>query len=199
MYVEPPYSAACERNREPILAQLRGAFADRRRVLEIGSGTGQHAVHFAPALPALVWQTSEVAEHLPGIRAQLARAQRPNTPPPLEFDVDGPWPSGRYDAIYTANTHHIMSWAQVCTLYARLPEIVADDAVLAVYGPFAYGGAQISASNAAFDAQLRARATHMGIRDFEAVDALARGAGFALQADHALPANNRLLVWRRAR
>lgn len=194
---DKPFSAACERNRDPILAALRPHFADRRHVLEIGSGTGQHAVHFAAALPHLVWQTSDRAEWLPGVRLWLAEAGLPNTPPPLELDVRGPWPGGRFDAVFSANTLHIMGWPEVEALFASLPAVLADDARLTIYGPFNYGGCFTSPSNAAFDASLRADDPKRGIRDFEAVDALARGIGFELVEDLAMPANNRCLSWRR--
>ncbi|HEY6942527.1 DUF938 domain-containing protein [Dokdonella sp.] len=193
-----PHSAACERNREPILGVLRGTFADRRRALEIGSGTGQHAVHFAAALPALVWQCSDRADNLPGIRARLDRAALPNTPAPMALDVaSGPWPPGPFDAVFSANTLHIMAWPEVQALFAALPAVTTADAKLAIYGPFDVDGRHTSASNAAFDASLRARAPHMGLRDVAAVDALARAAGFAFVDDVAMPANNRLLLWRR--
>ncbi|WP_029919130.1 DUF938 domain-containing protein [Nevskia soli] len=196
---DKPYSPASERNRDPILAVLREYFADRKRVLEIGSGTGQHAVHFAAALPQLVWQSSDRAENLPGIRAWLDEAGLPNTPAPLELDVNQPqWPAQRYDAVYSANTLHIMSWAEVERLFQRLPEIMRPDARLAVYGPFNYGGRFTSDSNAAFDASLKAAVPHRGIRDFEAVDALARGIGLNLLEDRQMPANNRCLVWARS-
>jgi hypothetical protein len=195
--VEKPHSPSCERNRGPILDVLREHFADRRQVLEIGSGTGQHAVHFAAALPRLSWQSSDRAENLPGIRAWLAEAALPNTPEPLEFDVGGAWPSGPFDAVFSANTLHIMAWPEVKQLFARLPAITTDDACLIVYGPFNDGGRYSSDSNAAFDAWLKARGAHMAIRDAEAVDALALAAGFDLLADIAMPANNRCRVWRR--
>ena len=196
---DKPHSPASERNRDPILAVLREHFADRKRVLEIGSGTGQHAVHFAAALPQLVWQSSDRVENLPGIRAWLDEAGLPNTPAPLELDVNQPqWPAQRYDAVYSANTLHIMSWAEVQRLFERLPEIMTPDARLAVYGPFNYGGRFTSDSNAAFDASLKAAVPHRGIRDFEAVDALARGIGLNLLEDRQMPANNRCLVWARS-
>jgi hypothetical protein len=197
--VDKPHSPACERNREPILGVLREHFADRRQVLEIGSGTGQHAVHFAAALPWLRWQSSDRAENLPGICAWLDEAALPNTPPPLEFDVNGTWPAGPFDAVFSANTLHIMVWPEVQRLFARLPAIATDDAVLAIYGPFNYQGRYSSDSNAAFDQRLQARGAHMAIRDAEAVDALALAAGFGLHADIAMPANNRCRVWRRLR
>ncbi|MES2884881.1 MAG: DUF938 domain-containing protein [Pseudomonadota bacterium] len=185
-------------HREPILAVLRQHFAGRRLVLEVGSGTGQHAVHFAEALPHLVWQTSDRPEYHEGIRQWLTEAALPNTRPPLLLDVNGTWPAATFDAVFTANTLHIMSWVEVRRFFAALPSVLTNDAVLAIYGPFNYGGAFSSESNALFDADLRARGAHMGIRDFEAVDALAREAGLRLLQDHALPANNRCIVWQRA-
>ena len=193
-----PFSPACERNQDAILAVLREHFKDRTRVLEIGSGTGQHAVHFAPALPQLVWQTSDVPANLPGIRLWLAEARRPNTPPPLSFDInDGVVPAGDYDAIFSANTLHIMAWDEVQRLFALLPSLMRSQALLTIYGPFNYGGAFTSPSNAAFDAALRAGHPQRGLRDFEAVDALARGSGLALVDDRAMPANNHCITWRR--
>jgi cyclopropane fatty-acyl-phospholipid synthase-like methyltransferase len=191
------YSSACDRNRDPILAVLREHFADRHHVLEIGSGTGQHAAYFAAALPHLTWQTSDLEENLPGIQAWLDEAALPNAPAPIALDVNGPLPFAGYDAVFSANTLHIMSWLEVQRFFLRLNELVAADFKLAVYGPFNYGGRFTSESNAAFDASLKARAPHMGIRDFEAVDKLARAVGLKLIADVAMPANNRTLVWRR--
>ena len=192
-----PHAPACDRNRDPILAVLRRHFADRRHVLEIGSGTGQHAVYFAAALPHVTWQTSDVAENLSGIRMWLDEARLPNLPAPLLLDVNGQWPQTRYDAVFSANTLHIMSWSEVQTLFDRLDSALTADAVLAIYGPFNYGGRFTSPSNASFDATLKHHAAHMGIRDFEAVDALARSIGLVLIEDCAMPANNRTLVWRR--
>ena len=193
-----PFSEACERNKLPILVQLRTLFADARTVLEIGSGTGQHAAHFAAALPQLVWQASDVADNLPGIRQWINEARLSNLPAPLELDVDRPWPAGRYDAIYSANTLHIMGWPQVQALFAALPQALRPLGLFSVYGPFNRGGAFSSDSNRSFDASLRAADPRRGIRDFEAVDALAQAAGLQLLADVAMPANNRLLTWRRS-
>ncbi|MFC5743147.1 DUF938 domain-containing protein [Dyella tabacisoli] len=192
-----PHSPACERNREPILAVLSKYFGDRRHVLEIGSGTGQHAAHFAAAMPQWIWQSSDRAENLPGIRLWLEEAMLPNTPAPLAFDVGGAWPAERYDAIFSANTLHIMAWAEVEQLFAKLPDITRDDAVLVIYGPFNYQGRYTSDSNAAFDQSLKARGEQMAIRDAEAVDRLAQTAGFQLIDDVAMPANNRCRVWQR--
>ena len=193
-----PYSDACARNQDPILEVLRGAFAGRRRVLEIGSGTGQHAVHFAAALPQLTWQTSDRAENLPGIRLWVDDSGLPNLPAPIALDVTSTWPATQFDAVFTANTLHIMSWPEVRTLFEALPTVLAADAVLAVYGPFNYNGLFTSPSNAAFDGWLKQRSPYSGIRDFAAVDDLARSIGLALVEDRPMPANNRTLVWRRA-
>lgn len=196
--MDKPYSIASERNREPILTRLRVHFADRRKVLEIGSGTGQHAAFFAAALPHLSWQASDVARNLPGIRLWLDEAGLANTPAPLEIDVNRPLPVASFDAVFTANTLHIMSWAEVERLFAALPAIMSADARLVVYGPFNYHGRFTSASNAAFHAALRSGDPERGIRDFEAVHDLARDAGLALVEDRAMPANNRCICWQRA-
>ena len=176
---------------------LREHLSGRRQVLEIGSGSGQHAVHFAAALPMLTWQASDVAAHLPGIHAWLDGAALPNTPPPLLLDVEGAWPGRKFDAAFSANTLHIMAWKQVETTFARIAEVLADDATLVIYGPFNYAGRFTSASNAAFDMSLKARDPRMGIRAFEEVNLLAGQAGLALLEDRAMPANNRCLIWRR--
>ena len=196
--LDMPFSGACERNRQPILEVLRQHFADRHRVLEIGSGTGQHAVFFAADLPQLIWQTADRGENLAGIRAWLKEAQLPNLPVPLELDVNGGWPQACYDAVFSANTLHIMSWREVEHMFARLPEVMTAGAKLAIYGPFNYGGRYTSDSNAAFDQSLKQAAPHMGIRDFEVVDALAQAIGLCLLEDRVMPANNRCLVWQRA-
>jgi cyclopropane fatty-acyl-phospholipid synthase-like methyltransferase len=193
-----PHSLSSERNRIPILEVLRTFFADRKHVLEIGGGTGQHAVHFAGALPSLVWQSSDRAENLPGLRAWLDDANLPNTPAPLELDVaSDAWPRETFDAIFSANTLHIMSWAEVEAFFSALPAVSSRDAKLAIYGPFNVDGRFTSDSNAAFDASLKARVPHMGIRDAADVDVLASGAGFHLVDDAEMPANNRLRLWQR--
>jgi SAM-dependent methyltransferase len=195
---DKPFAPACERNRAPILSVLQRWFADRSQVLEIGSGTGQHAVHFAAAMPQLQWQASDRAEHLSGIRAWLDEAALPNTPAPLVLEVArGPWPAGQFDAAFTANTLHIMGWPDVEALFAGLDRVLGADAVFAAYGPFNYRGDYTSASNREFDGWLRARDPQSGIRDFEAVDALARGIGLRLMEDATMPANNRCVVWAR--
>jgi SAM-dependent methyltransferase len=191
------FSAACERNRDPILAILRDTLPNPAHVLEIGSGTGQHAVYFGEQLPHLIWQTSDVAAHHPSIAAWLEDAHLPNVLPPLQLDVDQPaWPRASYDAVYSANTCHIMAWPQVVRMFSGIAQILRHDGLLCVYGPFNYGGQFTSPSNAAFDASLRAGAPHMGIRDIEAMQDLAGSCGLRQLADHAMPAHNRLLIWR---
>lgn len=192
-----PTSPSCERNRDPILAVLREHFADRRSVLEIGSGTGQHAVYFAKALPHLSWQATDCADNLPGIAAWLDEANLPNALSPKVLDVDGTWPTEKFDAAFSANTLHIMSWPQVERCFRGLGAVLSDDAVVAIYGPFNYQGKFTSDSNAAFNDWLQARGAHMAIRDFEAVDSLAVSIGLRLTADIPMPSNNRTLVWRR--
>jgi cyclopropane fatty-acyl-phospholipid synthase-like methyltransferase len=193
-----PFSAASERNREPILAVLRTHFADRRHVLEIGSGTGQHAAYFAAQLPHLVWHASDRAGNLPGIRQWLDEAALPNTPAPLVLDVArGPWPRQAFDAVFSANTLHIMAWPEVEAMFAGLDAAASPDAKLAIYGPFNYHGRYTSASNAEFDRSLKAQAAQRGIREFDDVNRLAHAAGFELIEDAAMPANNRCLVWQR--
>ena len=192
-----PFSEACERNRGPILEVLRTAFADRTRVVEIGAGTGQHAVHFARHLPHLAWQPTDQRDGLLGLAGRISAEAPPNVAAPLELDVlREPWPAATADAVFSANTLHIMSWPAVEALFAGLRRVLAADGVLAIYGPFKYGGGYTAASNATFDAMLRERDPGSGLRDFEAVHALAAAAGLELQADHAMPANNQLLVWR---
>jgi SAM-dependent methyltransferase len=185
-----PYSEACERNRAPILAILKRVFSDRKRVLEIGSGTGQHAAYFAPALPHLAWQASDVAENLPGIREWVSH------PPPIELDVNKDWPALSVDAVFSANTCHIMSWPQVERMFSGVGRLLPPGGVFALYGPFKYHGKHTSESNARFDAMLRRNDPASGLRDFDDVFALAKRAGLYLGEDNAMPANNRMLIWR---
>jgi cyclopropane fatty-acyl-phospholipid synthase-like methyltransferase len=185
-----PFSEAAERNRAPILSVLQRVLAQRKHVLEIGSGTGQHAAYFARELPHLVWQASDVAEHLPGIREWIS------SPAPIELDVDKDWPPVEADAVFSANTCHIMSWPQVERMFQRI-EAMPGVKTLCIYGPFSYGGKHTSESNARFDAMLRARDPASGVRDVEKIDALAERAGFSLAEDNAMPANNRLLIFQK--
>jgi len=192
------FSQAAENNKVPILRILREVFAQTRSVLEIGSGTGQHAVHFGCGLPHLVWQPSDLAHNLPDIQARLAAEAPANVLAPLVLDVAKQvWPVGDIDGLFSANAVHIMSWTHVTQMFAGMGKILSDQAIVCLYGPFKYAGAFTTPSNAQFDAWLKQRDPLSGVRDFEAVDALARAQGLRPLADYAMPANNQLLVWRR--
>lgn len=184
-----PFSEASERNRAPILAILQRVFKETRKVLEIGSGTGQHAAYFTAALPHLVWQASDRAENLPGIREWGVD--------PIELDVDRAWPDVDADAVFSANTCHIMSWPQVGRMFEGVGRMRSLKA-FCLYGPFNYGGKHSSESNARFDAMLRGRDPASGLRDLEDMEKLGKKAGLQLVEDNAMPANNRLLVFARA-
>jgi SAM-dependent methyltransferase len=192
-----PFSPACDQNKGPILRVLVPLFRETRRVLEIGSGTGQHAVHFAAALPHLLWQTSDQAEGLPGIRLWLAEAAQPNLPPPLVLDVMGDWPDGPFDGAFSANTAHIMGEPEVAAMLRGVGRVLAPGGRFALYGPFKYGGRHTSDSNLRFDAWLRAQDPRMGVRDLDDLGLWADEAGLALIEDITMPANNRILVWGR--
>jgi SAM-dependent methyltransferase len=193
-----PFSEACERNKNPILEVLREAFALAGEVLEIGSGTGQHAVHFSRHLPHLAWQPTDCVENLPGLAARIALEGGDNLRSPVELEVtQACWPVDRADAVFSANTLHIMSWPEVECLFAGVGRVLASGGTLAVYGPFRYGGRYTAASNEQFDHGLRSRDPASGIRDFEAVDELARAQGLTLLDDRPMPANNQLITWRR--
>jgi len=194
-----PYSQACENNKEPLLAILRETLRGARRVLEIGSGTGQHAVYFAAHLPHLVWHTSDLPPMHTGIRAWLEASELENVRAPLALDVDAAeWPVGEVDAVFSANTLHILPWRSVEHLFQGVGRVLGPRGVLAVYGPFKFEGRYTSASNESFDRFLRARDPQSGVRDFEALDALAAGQGLAFAERHVMPAHNETLIWRRA-
>ncbi len=193
-----PYAESCDINQGPILEVLREVFADRRHVLELASGTGQHAVHFGRALPHLTWQTSELAENHGGIQMWLDEAQLPNVFAPVHIDAnDAHWPVDHCDAIFNANTVHILSWPEVEHLFAGIGRVLEAGGSLCLYGPFNYGGKFTSDSNARFDVWLKSRNPQSGVRDFEALNALAATQGMALRQDIEMPINNRTLVWQR--
>ena len=189
-------SEACERNKGPILEILADAFAHSRRVLEIGSGTGQHATHFAAHLPHLTWQPSDTGAYLAGLRERVAHEGTPNLRTPIELDVRAlPWQIEPVDAIFTANTLHIMGWDAVKDLFRGVGAVTSAPAAVCIYGPFRYGGRYTSASNAEFDRYLQARDPASGIRNFEDVNTLSSEQGLHLLADHRMPANNQLIIW----
>lgn len=191
-----PYAESSEINKVPILAVLKEIFASRKRVLEIASGTGQHAVYFGRELPHLIWQPSELALHIAGIQAWLDEAQLPNVLAPLAIDVnDARWPVTTMDAIFNANTVHIISWQEVERLFAHIGRVIEPGGCVCFYGPYNYGGRFSSESNARFDVWLKSRNPNSGVRDFEAVSRLAESHGLDLLRDIAMPSNNRILVW----
>jgi cyclopropane fatty-acyl-phospholipid synthase-like methyltransferase len=194
------WSEASERNKGPILAALSGALRGRLLVLEIGAGTGQHAVHFARHLQELEWQPTECAPHLGALGERVRLEGTPNLRSPIPLDVnDVEWPIASVDVVYSANTLHIMAWPEVEAFFRGVGRVLVPGGQLAIYGPFRFDGNYTSDSNAEFDRYLRERDPESGIRDFEAVDALAAAEDLRLVANHAMPANNQLLIWRRAR
>lgn len=190
-----PYSEACDQNKAPILSVIEPLFQGAARLLEVGSGTGQHAVHFAAALPQLTWQTSDVAANLPGIRLWLAEAALPNLPPPLHLDVLGDWPAGPYDGVFSANTAHIMGEPEVAALFSGVGRVLTLGGHFVLYGPFRIAGRHTSESNARFDAWLRARDPRMGVRDLVDLERWGDDAGLRLVDDVPMPVNNRTLIW----
>jgi len=193
-----PFSEACERNGPAILAVLQPLLRDARSALELGSGTGQHAVRFAAAMPWLTWQPTEVAARIDALAARVRLEGTPNLDPPQALDVSAAgWPSRTFDAVFTANTLHIISWEQVHDLLRGAAGVLQPGGLLAAYGPFRYGARHTAASNEAFDRMLRDRDPASGVRDALELDGLAAAQGLRLEADHALPANNRLRLWRK--
>jgi SAM-dependent methyltransferase len=191
-----PFAESCEINKLPILDVLKWIFAKPQRVLEIASGTGQHAVHFGRELPHLTWQTSELVQNHAGIQAWLDEANLPNVLPPLAIDVnDASWPVTSVDAIFNANTVHIISWPEVEALFAHIARVIAPGGCVCFYGPYNYGGNFTSESNARFDEWLKSRNPDSGVRDFEAINQLASSHGLSLVRDIEMPINNRMLVW----
>ena len=195
-----PFSPACERNKTPILSVISECLSGAKTVLEIGSGTAQHAIHFGLACPQLHWQTSDQACYLDGIRAQLNHANVKNVAYPIELDVNQEqWLSNEqhFDVVYSANTLHIMSDADVAAFFQGLSQVSTVGSYLIVYGPFKYQGRFTSASNAEFDLSLRSRGCGSLIKEFDDVNALAQKQGFELVRDQSMPANNQCVFWQR--
>ena len=197
MMAEKPFSPAAERNARSILRVLKTELAGGGLVLEIGSGTGQHATEFAAALPDITWQPSDLADNHAGIRAWIEEARLANVRSPLDLDVMSADVAGsRYDAVYSANTAHIMSLGAVRRMFAVAGAALRTDGVFCLYGPVRDHGRFNAESNAAFDRSLRAQDPSMGIRDLEELDAFAAEEGMQRQRRYSMPANNELLVWR---
>jgi len=196
--MEKPYSQASENNKTPILKILQRVLRNSAQVLEIGSGTGQHAAFFADALPHLTWQPSDQATYLPGIQCWCDDYRGNNLRTPIELDVrQEQWPT-RFDAVFSANTAHIMAWQVALKMIQNVAEYLQCGGIFALYGPFNYCGRYTSDSNASFDKWLRQRDPHSGIRDFEKVNDFACNLGLMFLEDNPMPANNRLLVWQKS-
>jgi len=196
--MEKPFSQSCENNKAPIFSVLEKAFRNAREVLEIGSGTGQHAVHFARNLPHLKWQPSDLAENLPGMQLWFDEVKLTNIKDPIVLNViDLPWQIEPVDTVFSANTLHIMGKPEIECLFQGIESVLSVDGTLCVYGPFNYGGKYTSESNERFDAYLYRQNPKSAVRDFEWVNSLAESAGFNLVKDHEMPVNNRLLEWRK--
>jgi len=196
-----PFSQACENNKQPILNILIKVFSSSEHVLEIGSGTGQHAVFFGQYLPHLTWQTTDLAINHQGINIWLNESILANVQRPIELDLNDTWPDLTHtnnkpvDALYTANTLHIISWPLVIKFFEGIKNNLASQGSVCIYGPFNYQGKFTSESNANFDSWLKARDEQSGIRDIEDIITLANSTGLVLADDHVMPANNRLLVF----
>lgn len=196
--MKKPFADSCAENRAPILAVLKPRLSQARSLLEIGSGTGQHAVYFAPELPQLYWQTSDLDENHPGICAWLEEAGLDNVGRPISLDVvEDAWPAGPYDAAFSANTAHIMPEPAVEAMFRGIAAVLRPGGQFILYGPFNYDGAFTAPSNARFDGWLKARDPGMGIRDVAWLRELAEAVGMRLAEDLEMPVNNRSLVWRR--
>lgn len=193
------FSEASERNKQTILDRLTLELRDCNTVLEVGSGTGQHAVHFASGMAHVDWQPTDRIDALPALVARIEAEAPQNVRSPLSLDVcDTPWPvSGLFDAAFSANTLHIMSWDSVRHFFRGVGQVLDARGVLCVYGPFLYEDVETVPSNVSFDQWLRNRDPASGIRKFSAVNALAEEQALSLRVDHSMPANNRLLVWQR--
>ncbi len=193
-----PYAESCDQNRDPIGEVLQRYVKGRHSVLEIGSGTGQHAVYFAARWPWLSWQTSDLAENHAGIKAWIDHSGLDNVLAPILLDVRDSWPEGRrYDLVFSANSLHIMAAEAVALCFSGLPALMHEESRFLVYGPFNYDGRYTSASNARFDQWLKQRDPLSGIRDFAWLQELGRKNGLECIEDIVMPANNRTLVWQK--
>jgi cyclopropane fatty-acyl-phospholipid synthase-like methyltransferase len=190
-----PFSQSCENNKQPILEIIKTVFIEPSTVWEIGSGTGQHAFYFAQNLSHLIWQATDREQNLPGINSWIDEAQLVNLLTAKALNVmDEEWPCQHIDALFTANTLHIMQSKEVEFFFDGLSKYLTEHAKVCIYGPFNYQGHYTSASNEEFDQFLRARDPRSGIRDFEMIEELANIVGLTIKKDIAMPANNKLLI-----
>lgn len=190
-----PFAESSEQNKQPILDVLRVTFADSEKVLEVGSGTGQHAVFFAEQMPHLTWICSDLEESHAGICQWLEEAGLTNVEGPLLLDARQSWPAMRVDAVFSANAVHIMSWQAVKGMVKNIGKILQPGGKLCLYGPFMYDGQHTSESNARFDVWLKQRDPLSGVRDVTKLTELAEAEGIEFHKDYEMPVNNRILVW----
>lgn len=193
------YAPACDRNRDPIGQVLNRILPQRGSLLEIGSGTGQHAAWFAPLFPDLSWQPSDLLPNLAGIDAWAAESGASNLRPAVEIDLSrSEWGVGAVDALLSINTIHIVAWTQVETLFRVGASILNPGGSLIVYGPYRYSDRPLEASNEAFDVWLKQRNSERGIRDFDKINQLAMDGALTLGEDIPMPANNRMIWWQKS-
>jgi len=193
-----PFAESCAQNQAEICRHLQTLLSESEHVLEIGSGTGQHAVYFAKQMPHLIWQTSDLLENHSGIKLWLDEAELDNTRYPIELNVsNNKWPKVTVDAIFSANAVHIMSWHSVIDFVVNASNIINTGGLFILYGPFNYNGSFTSQSNANFDQWLKAIDPNSGGRDFEALDNLAQENQLQLIQDIEMASNNRILCWQK--
>lgn len=197
--LQKPFSQACDNNKSAIFEVLRDYLTAPANLLEIGSGTGQHGVFFAENLPQVQWQTSDLEDNHEGILAWISDYEGGNLCAPFALNVaDEHWDIDEYNAVFTANTAHIMSWPQVESMVRGVAKCLLSSGLWIIYGPFNYGGQFTSDSNARFNDWLQTQAPYRAIRDFEALRDCALAKGLELIEDRAMPANNRCLVFRKS-
>ncbi len=193
-----PFAESSEQNKQVILAIIQPLFSKLKRILEIASGTGQHAVYFSQAMPGLNWQPSDLKSALPGIQSWVNESSLENLNQPLALDVSSTnWPQQTFDAIFSANSLHIMSKQHVEDFFSNVSRVLDENGLITIYGPFNYHGQFTSESNQHFDGWLKSRNPDSGIKEFEWCNELAESAGFKLIEDHEMPQNNRILVWQK--
>lgn len=191
-----PFAESCRQNQSEICAALKVLLPNKKHVLEVGSGTGQHAIYFAKRLPHLIWQTSDQKQYHHGITLWLNEAGLDNTRMPISLGVSkDTWPELNIDTVFSANAVHIMPWSNVVDYFRYGAKLLEKDGLFILYGPFNYAGEYTSQSNANFDAWLKTRDSASAIRNFEALDALAHKNNMQLKDDISMAANNRILCW----
>ncbi|PHQ82531.1 MAG: methylase [Coxiella sp. (in: Bacteria)] len=191
------FSEAAERNKKPIFLELRSLLKAEDHILEIGSGTGQHACYFTEQDQSLVWQCSDISDNMPSLTKHINDQESNQLLPPICLNVSAYlFAQQKYDVVYSANALHIMSWDNAQLFLNNVAQALKTDGALVLYGPYAYNDQPLCESNMTFDNFLRARDSQSGIRNFNEVNTILQSHGFVLEIDVAMPANNRLLIWK---